>query len=133
MSAAQRTLTDLISRVLHLQVLDVTESNESQHDGPPATINIATAAKPSHAPNFETVSWKGRMYKLTQQQRIIIAILWRAWEDGHPFISGAYLLERADTAANKLSVVFRKSEAWGNLIVQGEVQGGPIDTYCLAE
>ena len=88
--------------------------------------------RPSHATEFETVHWRGQVYALTPKQRVVIACLWQAWESGHPFVGGHYLLERADSEQSKMSYVFRGSPAWRTLIVPGELRGGPADTYCLA-
>lgn len=88
---------------------------------------------PSHSPDFATVTWNGVMYPLTPKQRIIIACLWRAWENGSTYVGGAYLLERADSDQSRMSHVFRDSPAWKKLIVPGELfDDGPADTYRLA-
>jgi len=89
-------------------------------------------SRPSHSPDFATVTWNGVVYTLTPKQRLIVALLWKAWEDGNTFLSGAYLLERADSDQSRMSHVFRGSPAWRTLVVPGELHGGPADTYCLA-
>jgi hypothetical protein len=85
-----------------------------------------------HAPDWSSVVWNDVRYMLTPKQRLVVAELWRAWEAGIDFLSGAYLLERAESDQSKLWYLFRKSPAWGTLIVPGEPYGGPGDTYRLA-
>ena len=90
------------------------------------------APRTLHAPDWSSVVWQGTRYILTPKQRLVIAELWRAWEDGTGFLSHAYLLEKAETDQQKMYYLFRGSPAWGALIVPGEPHGGPVDSYCLA-
>jgi hypothetical protein len=99
--------------------------------------SLPSAAPPSplanaHSPDFACVRWNGRVYSITPKQRRIVAVLWQAWEAGAPFVSGAYLLERADSDQGRMSALFRDSPAWQTLVVPGHLHGGPADSYCLA-
>jgi hypothetical protein len=78
------------------------------------------------------VRWNGARYNLTPKQRLVVCLLWRAWEEGTTDLSGAYLLERAESEQSKLWYLFRGSDAWGSLIVSSEPHGGPSDSYRLA-
>src|SRR5262245_27308913 len=90
--ASMRDLfSDLKGRDLRMRVLDVSETT-AQAPKEPTNNN-----RPSHSPDFATVTWNDVSYTLTPKQRLIVAILWKAWEDGNRFVSGAYLLERADS------------------------------------
>lgn len=126
---------DLVSRVLHVRVLDV--SDPEAKDEPPVTTTIPIVSvvsnKPSHGRNFETVIWKGEFYALRPMQRPIIKLLWEARQTPHKFVSGVDLLEAAGTDQAKVSDLFKEHPAWMNLIVPGSKRGGPPDTYCLAD
>jgi hypothetical protein len=105
------------------------------HNAIPETLvrfKPSTSNHNAHSGDFATVRWNGTVYTLTPKQRIVIAILWQAAEEGLPYVGGHYLLERADSDQSRLSLVFRDSPAWRKLIVPGELHDGPSDTYCLA-
>lgn len=97
-------------------------------------LSIDAARSPDflHSPDFAMVRWHGQTYSLTPRQRVVVAELWNAWENGLPCLTAAYLLERCGTAQAKMSAVFRNSPAWKTLIVPGQLHGGPEDSYCLA-
>jgi hypothetical protein len=96
------------------------------------TIERPDPSRPHHAPDFSSVIWNGKLYTLTPKQRMVVCILWRAWEDGTTYRSASYLLEKAESDQTRLSQLFRDSQAWNNLIVPGEIHDGPADTYRLA-
>lgn len=97
------------------------------------TARTAPPTQPRNArtPDFATVRWNGREYTLTPKQRAVVAVLWRAREDGVPFVSGDLLLEEADSVGSRLTDLFRRSDAWGTLVCRGVLYGGPVGTFCL--
>jgi hypothetical protein len=107
-------------------------------DGKTLTATTTSRNRPrpapdvSHSPDFAAVRWNGKTYTLTGKQRDVIAVLWRAWEDDVHYVSGALLLEEAESNCGKLSQLFRRSDAWGKLIVPGVRTGGALGTYRLA-
>jgi hypothetical protein len=90
--------------------------------------------KPTATVGYGSVRWKGKLYWFTSvQQRLIVAHLWEAWENGSPFVPGRALLDQADADhAAKVRDLFRDAEAWDELIVAGPTRGGPVGTFCLA-
>lgn len=95
-------------------------------------MNLPNAShpSPSHALNFETITWNGKRYNLTPKQRIIVAILWQAWESGHPFVAGGYLQEQAKSDS-RMSALFKQNGCWNTLVAPGGAHRGPTGTYCL--
>ena len=77
----------------------------------------------AHSPDFRSVTWNYETFYLTPTQAAVVAILWQAWENGAPDVSGAYLLEAVDSTATRLLDLFRRSPAWGRLIVRGATKG----------
>lgn len=96
------------------------------------TVERPDLRKPWHSADWSQVVWNGAKYYLTPKQRLVVALLWKAWEDGTQFLSGVYLLNRADSDQPRLAHLFKGSDAWGSLIVSGEPYGGDFDTFCLA-
>lgn len=100
-------------------------------DPQPAHVVHPPRPLSAHSPDFATVRWNGREYMLTPKQRAVVAVLWRAREDGVPFVSGDLLLEEADSVGTRLTDLFRRSPAWGELVCRGVLHGGPVGTFCL--
>ncbi len=90
------------------------------------------ASSSSHSRDFASVNWRGTVYTFTPTQRLVVAALWQAREDGHPFMSQEALLDAAESDGRKLRDVFRNHPAWNVMIVQGLAAGGPLGTYRLA-
>jgi hypothetical protein len=90
-------------------------------------IEDATAPGPpgerSHSPDYRSVSWDGRTYRLTAMQAAVVRMLWEAWEAGTPDVGQHTLLEAADSCADRLRDVFRHCQAWGTLVVPGGSKG----------
>lgn len=84
----------------------------------------------SHSPDFATVIWDNQEFYLTGKQRTIVALMMKSLEQGHRFLSGAYLLDEAGSDST-MGQLFRNNPAWGGLVCQGVLHGGPDGTYCL--
>lgn len=83
----------------------------------------------AHSDDFRSVRWFGREYSFTPQQAEIMKLLWEAYEAQTPDVDAALLLsDFSGSAAHRLRDVFRKSPAWGTMIVRGGSRG----TYRLS-
>ncbi len=117
-------------------VLKLQHPNGEKVDTPPSDISVTVERpdlrRPWHSSDWSNVIWNGRSYKLSPKQRLVVALLWKAWEDGTSFLSGVYLLNRADSDQPRLAHLFKGHPAWNELVVSGEPYGGDFDTFCLA-
>jgi hypothetical protein len=97
----------------------------------PASYHAAQDLRRSatHSADFRTVNWFGRVYRFTQTQAAIVALLWEAREADAPDVSQAKLLETAGSESGRLIDLFRRSEAWGVVVVPGDSAG----TYRLGD
>jgi hypothetical protein len=77
--------------------------------------------------DFRSVRWYGDSYSLTPFEAIVVELLWKAMERGTPDVSQHTLLEALRTVtgskAQRLMDLFRRSDAWGTLIVKGTTKG----------
>jgi hypothetical protein len=80
------------------------------------------------------VEWNNRRYTFVgQKQRVVVAALWRAREEGEDCVLAEVLLTLADSDGGKVRDLFRRHPAWGELIVPGHLCGGPPGSYRLAD
>lgn len=94
----------------------------------PAFTGAATdRPEATHSDDFRSVQWYGTRYEFTPAQAACVRVLWEHWERGTPAVSQAAVLERADVSGSRLSDVFRRSPAWGTMIVPASARG----LYCL--
>lgn len=77
----------------------------------------------SHSPDFRSVVWFGREFQFTATQAACVEILWGAWEKGSPDVGQERILEDVGSRALRLLDVFRRSAAWGTMIVRGATRG----------
>lgn len=77
---------------------------------------IARLSPARHSSDFRSVRWFGQSYRFTPAQAIIVSQLWGAWLNGTPEMGSAALLEAADMVSDKISELFKNSEAWGKMI-----------------
>ena len=71
----------------------------------------------SHSPDFRTVHWFGTDYALTEKQAKVVEALWQAREAGDPEVGQDVLLRACGSDGVRLVDLFRRSPAWGTLIV----------------
>jgi hypothetical protein len=93
--------------------------DDVEHSPDPSAEEQANA----HAVDFRSVQWNSRKYTFTPTQAAVVKILWQHYDSGTPEVGGDTLLAEADSDATQLRQVFRKSEAWGEMIVQGSRKG----------
>ena len=77
----------------------------------------------THATDYRSVNLRGRRYFLTASQAAAIRILHEHCRQNTPDIGQHTLLELIESKAKRLRRVFRKSNAWGELIVTGKTKG----------
>lgn len=78
----------------------------------------ATGPDPKHTDDFSSVYWPGAgTFDLTPTQAAVVACLWNAAESGTHEVSQKDLLRTAESQAVRLVDVFKRSRAWGTLIV----------------
>lgn len=87
----------------------------------------------SHAPDFSSVVWRGQTFTFSKKQRLVIAALWRAREEGYRYLSSDVLLDVAESDGGKLRNLFAKHPAWGTLVLPAVAESGTPGTYRLAD
>ncbi len=85
----------------------------------------ASGPRPKRRENFHQVYWPGRgTFTLSRLQARIVETLWDAQEQGRPSVSQAELLRNADSDCTRLRDLFRRSPAWGALVLQDPERPG---------
>ncbi len=79
-----------------------------------------------HSPDFASVFWYGQQFEFTTNQAACVKVLWEAWENKTPTLSGPEILEQARISQERLDKVFRGHPAWRTMIVS-TIKG----RYCL--
>lgn len=119
------------------------------HDAPPVNGRLAgpathpaaarlTTDRPRigvfHAPGFEAVNWFGTVFTFTRKQRVVVAALWQAWQQGYHWVDQAALLEDAESAQTRLGDLFDRGRhpAWGTMIRPAGGGEAPAGCYRLA-
>lgn len=87
----------------------------------------------THSPDFSAVAWRGEQFTFSRKQRLVVAALWLAREDGYDWVSTETLLDAAESDGGRVRALFGKHPAWGTLIVSALDAGGTPGTYRLAE
>lgn len=109
---------------------DATDSStQAFPSGPPA----AEPGTATHSPGFACVNWYGVVYSFSFKQRLVVAALWQARDEGHPWLTQETLAEAAESDCSRIRDLFRRHPAWGTMIVSGIMRGGPPGSYRLAE
>jgi hypothetical protein len=90
---------------------------------PPAGHAAGTENVTTHSDDFRSVVWFGTPYSFTSKQAACVKILWEHWERNVPEVGGAYVLEEAGSAGDRLDHIFRDHPAWGRMIVLGNTKG----------
>jgi hypothetical protein len=76
-----------------------------------------------YSPDFRTVLLRDERFDLTPNQARVVEILWKQLTMGVDELSQHYVLEHAEIQSDRLYHVFRKSNAWGRLVVPGSARG----------
>lgn len=95
-----------------------------QPAGQQSTESVSPGPLPDfrHSADFQSVHWYGQDYSFTPLQAACVRVLWEHWEEGTPIVGQQTILDKADSAGNRLRDIFRKNQvshaAWGTMIVQ---------------
>ncbi len=78
-----------------------------------------------HSPDYRSVLWYGTDYTFAPNQAACVKILWDAFLNRTPEVSGEYLITEADiqNSTQRIDIVFRGNPAWGTMIVKGSRKG----------
>ena len=76
----------------------------------------------THSVDYRSVNLRGRQFFLTPLQAHVVQILHEDFLNGTPDIGQHALLEEIGSPQERLSHVFRRSDAWGELIVHGKTK-----------
>lgn len=97
-----------------------------------AALKESAAPKTSptftHSPDYRSVSIRGQEIHLTMGQAKIIEILHRAYENGSPEVSSAYILEAIETPNGRWRDTFRSNPAAKEVLIRS---GGTKGTLRL--
>ncbi|NLE38449.1 MAG: hypothetical protein GX621_10535 [Pirellulaceae bacterium] len=77
----------------------------------------------THSKDFRSVRWYGVEYHFTPLQAACVKLLWAAMDQGTPALAQRTILDGVEAQTDRLTHLFRKSEALGSMIVQGEGKG----------
>ena len=82
------------------------------------------AGAPRHSPDFRLVSWPGLgSFVFSPKQALAVRELWAAEEGGNPEVPERQLLAAADSDGDRLADLFKRSPAWGVLVLRGARPG----------
>ena len=85
--------------------------------GAPPAQGPAENDKYAHSDDFRSVLWFGQRYTFSAKQAACVKVLWEHWVNKTPEVGGDYLLEAAEAAAVRMSLIFRDHPAWNTMIV----------------
>jgi hypothetical protein len=71
----------------------------------------------THSPDFRSLYWFGTEYFLTEKQSKVVKALWEARQKGSPDVAQEILLRACNSDGVRLVDLFRRSPAWGNIVV----------------
>lgn len=74
----------------------------------------------THSPDYSSVKWKEISFKFTSRQAQVVEILHK---QGCPEVGKEYILEALGSPSSRLRDTFKKSPAWGTLIIPGAKRG----------
>ena len=76
-----------------------------------------------HSPDYATVTLDGQAYHLSPLRAAAVRVLHEAYLQGVPELHGQYILVAIESNSTGLSDVFKRSPAWGTLVVSGATRG----------
>ena len=76
-----------------------------------------------HSPDYAMVVVDGREYHLSPLRAAAVRVLHEACLQGVPELNGQYILAAIESNSTGLSDVFKRSPAWGTLVVSGATRG----------
>jgi hypothetical protein len=88
--------------------------------------------RPMRARDWSSVNWYGTIYVFEGKQRVAVAALWDAMEEGHRWVSQDTLLEATENEGGKIRDLFKRHPAWGRMIVPAVLFGGKVNWFGLS-
>lgn len=76
-----------------------------------------------HSEDYSSVWFRGTKFVFTPKQRHVIQLLYEAHQNGTDELGDDYILAEIDCEGKRLRDLFKKSNAWGSLIVRGARNG----------
>lgn len=125
----------VVGRMVEVSVsLPLAEGPDPHHHDDARKPEPAPDAGPmSHSRDFSQVRWGSTTFLFTRTQRLIVAALWNARDEGFPWVEQGVLLEAVESDGGRVRDVFRTNVAWGVMIVSGLDAGGPVGSYRIAD
>lgn len=82
-------------------------------------MRAETPLEARHSSDFASVNWFGVAHTFTTNQANCVRLLWTAWKNKTPTMSGTTIIDEAgvDRTDERLDLVFRDNLAWGTMIV----------------
>jgi hypothetical protein len=74
-------------------------------------------------PDYREVWLRREKFILTTNQARVVELLHQSYQRGTPALSQGYVLAELDIRSQRLSQVFRRSSAWGKLVVPADGRG----------
>ena len=106
-----------VAESLHVTALNDNAAQSS------LSLCIRESLRLSHSEDFRSVNWFGTPFTFTKTQAACVKVLWEAWIRDASELDQQTVLEAADAASTRLVDVFKRSPAWGVMIVRGSTQG----------
>ena len=72
-----------------------------------------TESDARHSIDFASVNWYGTPYTFTTNQALCVKVLWEAWENKTPALSGPEIIDQANISQERLDKVFRDKQPDG--------------------
>lgn len=121
----RRQLKSLGVSIVRLDAQNLFALNETAALEQEATVGAS--ADFHHSEDFRSVSVAGRGFALTPRQAEVVQILYRAHRNRTPELGWpqicAQLRTKIDSYPERLTDIFKRSAAWGKLIVPGKTRG----------
>ncbi|MEO1529308.1 MAG: hypothetical protein AAFX06_28135 [Planctomycetota bacterium] len=76
-----------------------------------------------HGKDYRSVRWGDTIFEFTPNQAAVVAILFKAFDNGTPAVGEVTLLEDSGVDSSRLRDVFRKHPAFSTMIVPGQTKG----------
>jgi len=100
-------------------------SGEKADDAQPLPLS-PNKPKPQefrHSPDYRRVTWQDTEFRFTPMQSHVVRLLHEEFENGRDEVGNVFLIEGAGSYAKSLKDMFKRTTAWGNLIIPGERKG----------
>jgi hypothetical protein len=81
------------------------------------TLEPARKNAVTYSPDFRWLCWFGTEYFFSEKQSKVVKALWEAQQKGCPDVGKELLLRVCDSDSVRLVDLFRRSPAWGTIIV----------------